>query len=665
MIKRYLPHTYILFLAIIGILVLISHVSSDVVVINNVQQITDLYSSEPAHEPANVRVPSFTEADSEYSPQFTRIQWASTVFNTNVPTAGKVLGKPDGRIASFWDGNAATIETATYSGFGSGANVNYNSAALAALLGISETTLAQADFISFEDNGAPGTDPYETSIWVFNDGTATLTVSHNYNNPVISGPIVGLGNVSTSDYANFFGFTDPFKEGGIAYLLFDIDGNSDVNPFSPDFSATLNAVGSDTDGPDPDVMGRIGSIEVDLKIFNGGNDLDNGEEGPVQGAEILDEDEENVGAFLLVNWDDDDADGKMNDDGTWTKNPVPDLTENPVANEDNLAKLIPTITPLPEEGTAELHLVSGGNKIKLWSTSTKDSQVSLTAGKLSWDLSNPTERANFEKLGTDGLWIEGVKKSSEKEIKFTLKYLKEGNPVGDDTVVATSVMINLGNAVHREGDIPYMKKRGHAAIVYKFIGECNKEDLSDDKKFLIIETGPLRVRGDHSLETITGYSPWGCFTTGSVGYVDQLKILQAAKSLVGRIPWAMFHNALMPAKWDGKLTTIKRLRCDGLVEVCYEKNGIDVWGMERVPEGNKINYDIADQTDNWTYKNHRWWPRSNKWPDNLEEHNDFDGRGWEDTLMPATQCGKVKPVNAATKLTKQDLCSPIGSKGGN
>ena len=59
-------------------------------------------------------------------------------------------------------------------------------------------------------------------------------------------------------------------------------------------------------------------------------------------------------------------------------------------------------------------------------------------------------------------------------------------------------------------------------------------------------------------------------------------------------------NAVRPDKWDGHLNTIERLRCDGLIEVCYEVNGVDVWGMERDIENNTVH------------------------SDNLEEHNDFD-----------------------------------------
>jgi len=45
--------------------------------------------------------------------------------------------------------------------------------------------------------------------------------------------------------------------------------------------------------------------------------------------------------------------------------------------------------------------------------------------------------------------------------------------------------------------------------------------------------------------------------------------------------------------------------------------------------------------------------------------SDFDISCWADTLMPGTQCGHTTPVDADTKFSAQDLCSPIGHTGGN
>jgi hypothetical protein len=125
-------------------------------------------------------------------------------------------------------------------------------------------------------------------------------------------------------------------------------------------------------------------------------------------------------------------------------------------------------------------------------------------------------------------------------------------------------------------------------------------------------------------------------------------------------------QVIEPSPWDGRLDTITKMRCDGLVEACYELNDVEVWGMLREPVG-IVHYDITDQSDQWSYNatTGNWSPESNQTPDNLEEHNDFDTVGWADTLLPATQCGHVTPADADTRFEKQDLCTPVGSKGGN
>lgn len=104
-----------------------------------------------------------------------------------------------------------------------------------------------------------------------------------------------------------------------------------------------------------------------------------------------------------------------------------------------------------------------------------------------------------------------------------------------------------------------------------------------------------------------------------------------------------WNDALLPANWNNALNTVSSLRCDGLVEVCYEANGINVWGRT---DNATPHYDI----------------RNNSYQ---AEHNDFDPVFWADTLMPATQCGHVTPEDAATTFTEQDLCQPVGSTGGN
>jgi hypothetical protein len=292
-------------------------------------------------------------------------------------------------------------------------------------------------------------------------------------------------------------------------------------------------------------------------------------------------------------------------------------------------------------------------------------------------LADPSQRTQFLQIPQDGLWIEGYGASAaERDVVFVLRYKDaSGQEICSDTVKATVVMINLGNAVYRDNQLWFQGSRGHAALVWKFVGPATKANLEDDAKFLIIEiAGPTDYK---ALTTMTqaGETVYGCFTNPAITYAQRLKVLQAAKSLVGSdfgypplgADCILGNNTPdHPERWDGKLNTVSHMRCDGLVEVCYEINDIEVWGMLRPPDG-AVLYDITDQSDQWDYNafTGEWTSGPNQEPDNLEAHNDFDSVGWTDTLMPATQCGHVTPVDAATRFQPLDLCVPVGSKGGN
>jgi len=162
-----------------------------------------------------------------------------------------------------------------------------------------------------------------------------------------------------------------------------------------------------------------------------------------------------------------------------------------------------------------------------------------------------------------------------------------------------------------------------------------------------------------ALSTITakpGFQAWGCFTAGGdIPHQKRLEIMGAAASLVTRededknddvIAYCLV-NALEPAAWNNILDSITALRCDGLVEVCYECSGVPVWG--KIVSGS-THYDIRDDS----YQ---------------EEHDVFNlSCSWIDTLQPATQCGHESTHKGTiwdTTFSAQNLCSPAGSKGGN
>ncbi len=371
---------------------------------------------------------------------------------------------------------------------------------------------------------------------------------------------------------------------------------------------------------------KVTPIKVELNISNGGSDLDNGENAGNQGNLVADKDEENIGSYLLLNWDNDSNDDTFKSD----------LDKTTVTNEDNLAKLDLNIEPVLDEGIIELEIM-GVDKdcVKLWKKNTKETEIVLTANKKTWDLSNATQKTELQQYINDSMWIEGVKKGTkEKGVSFTLKYKMNGNDICEDVCNATVVMINLGNAAYRDAPAPVFG-RGHASLVTSFNGECTKDDLNNDEKFRITDNcrkGLKNTRLLFNMTNLKGYPARGCYTNPIITYKDRLKILKTAHYLATRKPRVLYYwgDALTAYRanegnWDGRLSTIKTLRCDGVVEVCYEFNGIMVWGMYRGPSGT-YNYDITNQSDRWSYYETSgfWFMGANGLPDNLEEHNDFD-----------------------------------------
>ena len=462
-------------------------------------------------------------------------------------------------------------------------------------------------------------------------------------------------------HAPLVGHTDfaPKSVGRAALVAFDAVASddrrtvtaNDANPYVLSWlqeavgTAACWLAGTTEKGEQP-----LNVVKLDLEIWNGGSDMNNATAPGAQGAQVPSADKKTVGAYLLVNWDDDGT-GKMNPDGTWATPPVPDLEKTDVPNEDNLAKLLPSINPLPSTGTVELELTGAdADKIKLWKKCTKGTEIPLTGKKKSWDLSNAADKSEFQGYMSDGLWIEGVQTgTAERAVQFVLRLKgSDGKEVGNDQCNATVVMMNLGNAVYRDNDVyaALSIDRGHAALVYKFIGSCCLNDLNNDDKYLIIEMAV--PASNKTLTTMTqdngnfyNAECYGCFTNPTITYRQRLGVLSAAKTLASRHVGYTAANALKPKKWNGKLNTITDLRCDGLVEVCYEINGVDVWGK------------TTNGTTDYSIVNF------------LTEHNVFGTVIWDDTLQPATQCGHKRPRNAATTFRKQNLCIPVGDTGGN
>jgi len=191
------------------------------------------------------------------------IGWADTVSNSNISAAADALGQPDGTLVGFFDGSGSTTETATYTGFGS--QSNYDAISLGSLLGVTDSVLGASDVVAFEYNGSNfSTNLFETSTWIFDDGSNSTQATYVFNTTPSDPHISAVGTISNGLYADFFGFANPFgNTGNYAFILFDIDGQSTVDPFAPGFSITLNATGSDAiDSPDIDALGVLSASPV-------------------------------------------------------------------------------------------------------------------------------------------------------------------------------------------------------------------------------------------------------------------------------------------------------------------------------------------------------------------------------------------------------------------
>ena len=196
----------------------------------------------------------------EDSAQAILTEWASTVTNATVPDGAEALGIPDGVFTDFYDGSASTIERATYSGFGGGNNVIYDSGLFSSLLGISQSQLSRGDLIAFEYNGSGG-GIFETCDFTFDDGVHSTLVSYIFGAASTDPMIIELGVIQNSAYTSYFGITNIWGNvGNFSYLLFDVDGYSAVNPFVSGFSATISAVGGPSglpNHPEIDAIGRL------------------------------------------------------------------------------------------------------------------------------------------------------------------------------------------------------------------------------------------------------------------------------------------------------------------------------------------------------------------------------------------------------------------------
>ena len=348
------------------------------------------------------------------------------------------------------------------------------------------------------------------------------------------------------------------------------DFHSQTEPYSiPDHSGKVRCQFNLYDGAGDDGVVKVstlpggwGESAISGKIMVAGTDLkiDN----------LSEQSETETGAYIFLNWDDDN------------NNDVCDKDEsNVVSNEDDIIPFNLTIIPdNTNQGTIELSAPSGSSKIKIWTSPNKATQITLPK---TWNLAQEPIPST--------LYVEGIQKSeTERDIVLRIKYTNNVNGVNkstQDEIKLTVVNLKLGYAVYR-----YLSTWGvgwyrHVGIIGKYEGERNKADIKDLRNYIVYDMqtdGMREVNLSIFTEEHTPY--FGEYTISNLTDENKIKILKTLSYLRNRgiqypggtIPYAILVSNVPPSNGTITINNITHLRCDALIEVCYEANGINVWG---------------------------------------------------------------------------------------
>ncbi|MGC9066565.1 MAG: hypothetical protein ACP5JO_08090, partial [Candidatus Ratteibacteria bacterium] len=372
------------------------------------------------------------------------------------------------------------------------------------------------------------------------------------------------GNVGTNPQAGFF---QPYTENGYTWNLNTSDPN---HPYSvPDCqTGTVKCKFYLTNG-----AGDDGVVVVSTQPNGEGEKASSGKM-TVVGVNLmmdnLSEDAEvDTGSYIFLNWDDDN------------NNDTCDMDETTVTNEDDVIPFNLSITPgNTNQTTVELSVPAGSSKIKIWTTATKGTLVSLPK---TWNLASETIPAT--------LYVEGVEKSgSERDITLRLKYKNTINGIEkttEDEIKITVVNLKLGYAVYR-----YLSTWGvgwyrHVGIIGRYNGKGEKADIKNLRNYIVYDMQTYGMR-EVDLSTFTEeHTPYfGEYTISNLTDENKIKILKTLSYLrnrniqypSGNIPYAILVNNQPPSTGPITINNITHLRCDALIEVCYESNGINIWG---------------------------------------------------------------------------------------
>ncbi|MEI9478006.1 MAG: hypothetical protein WCO26_15710, partial [Deltaproteobacteria bacterium] len=243
-----------------------------------------------------------------------------------------------------------------------------------------------------------------------------------------------------------------------------------------------------------------------------------------------------------------------------------------------------------------------------------------------WDLTTNTVPST--------VYLEGYNQSpSANDIELVLSYVNGGRSICDDKLKITIVRQNLGIAVYRDLNMSWpWTSLGHAGLITGYTGKRTKVSLTNEANWVVTEMEPDGIHTS-DLQTFIATKPpfrGSCSVTNLTDARRNEVLKNASDCLTAELAY-MWGDMISwnGQTWDGTIADIHELRCDGLVEVCYELAGFEVWGK------NGAHYPI--QT----------WP---------EEHQNLGMGNPQVELSPIVQRGGV--ANSPTRFVAEILFQP-------
>lgn len=168
----------------------------------------------------------------------------------------------------------------------------------------------------------------------------------------------------------------------------------------------------------------------------------------------------------------------------------------------------------------------------------------------------------------------------------------------DDVNVGNTSAQEVGDAIYRQTyyaffGIPY----NHAGVYYKLLGETHRiihVNVGSWWNFVTCKHVVREDSFDNFKRSTVEYL--GAYSSNLPLTAEQREnMISTLEQLRDKFPiyytcWGQVDGAGV-GSWEGTIDDIDNLRCDGLVEIVYEMNGIDVWGK------NQDHYSIVDYPD--------------------------------------------------------------------